>query len=336
MPEELESAVPIIDLGPLRNSAATSEAAAATVEAIGRACEEIGFLVIEGHGVPDGTVARAEQAAREFFALPAEAKAQCMPSETWHFRGYEMLGGSALARSLGDSTPPDLCELFRISRFDDPAASAGYEAVEPFDYFFGPNIWPDQPPELRPALSEYYREVEQLATTLMEAFARALGLTSDYFAPFIDRHISNLCVNYYPAQAVPPEPGQLRRGAHSDYGSMTILYQSDSPGGLQVMTKSGAWADVPYRPGSFVVNLGDMLARWTNDRWVSTMHRVVNPEPDLAMSDRVSIPFFHQPNVDAVVECLPGCSSEDDPPRHPATTSGHWVLGKTRKQVGAD
>lgn len=312
------------------------------MQTVGRACEDIGFLVVEGHGVDPQVIDQAESAAQAFFARPLEDKMRCVPSEAWHFRGYEPVGGSALARSLDDATPPDLCELYRISRFDDPASTqrfrqhADLKDHSLFDYFFGPNLWPEEPAELRPALTAYYRELEQLAATMMEIFARALDLPADWFAASIDEHITNLCVNHYPVQTEPPRPGQLRRGAHSDYGSMTILHQNAAPGGLQVLAKEGTWLDVPYRPETFIVNLGDLLARWTNDRWVSTMHRVVNPPADQADTDRVSIPFFHQPNFDAVIECLPGCSSADNPPRYEPTTSGRWVLGKTRKQVGVE
>ena len=328
--------VPVIDLGPFLDGSDRAGVAAA----IGRACEDLGFLVIGGHGVAPDVIERAVAASLDFFHLPEAEKARYRPEHSWFFRGYEALGGSALARSLDHETPPDLCELFRVSRFDPPTAvptrvETGLSAIE-HEYFFGPNIWPDRPGELREALLGYYAALERLAADLMRAFALALGLPEAWFQPFIDRHITNLCVNWYPPQATPPRPGQLRRGAHSDYGSMTILHQDDAPGGLQVLTKAGEWADVPHRPGTFVVNIGDLMARWTNDRWVSTMHRVVNPPAEVAGRERVSIPFFHQPNFDAVIACLPGCSGgPDDPPRHEPVTSGAWVLGKTRKQVGA-
>jgi len=327
--------VPVIDLGPFLDGSDR----AGVASAIGRACEDLGFLVIGGHGVAPEVIERAVAASLDFFHLPDDEKARYRPQHSWFFRGYEALGGSALARSLDHETPPDLCELFRLRRFDPPApvptsGEAGLSAVD-HDYFFGPNIWPEHPVEMRAALLGYYAALERLAADLMRAFALALGLPEGWFEPYIDRHITNLCVNWYPPQAHPPRPGQLRRGAHSDYGSMTILHQDDAPGGLQVLTKSGEWADVPHRPGTFVVNIGDLMARWTNDRWVSTMHRVVNPPTEVAGRERVSIPFFHQPNFDAVITCLPGCSGPGNPPRYGPVTSGEWVLGKTRKQVGA-
>ena len=159
--------------------------------------------------------------------------------------------------------------------------------------------------------------------------ALALGLPERYFDSSVDRSISRLRVRNYPAPLEQPVPGQLRAGAHSDYGSLTILKTEDRPGGLQVRDKAGDWLDVPHRPGCFVVNIGDMLARWTNDRWVSTLHRVVNPPPDRVVdSRRQSIVFFQNPNYDAVVSCLPGCSDAANPPKYELTTSGGHLREK--------
>jgi isopenicillin N synthase-like dioxygenase len=163
----------------------------------------------------------------------------------------------------------------------------------------------------------------------MRLFAMALELPEAYFDASINRHISRLRVRNYPALQTAPEPGQLRAGPHSDYGSLTILKTEDRPGGLQVAGKAGEWQDVPHVPGSFVVNIGDMMARWTNDRWVSTLHRVANPPPELAAhSRRQSLVFFHNPNYDAVVECLPGCSDAGTPPKYAPTTSGGHLREK--------
>lgn len=327
-------AVPVIDISPFLDGTGPD----AVVRAVGAACADIGFLVVAGHGVDPSIIDGAVRAARQFFLLAPEEKCSALPARPWYFRGYEPPGGSALARSLDVATPPDLCELFRISRFDaGPVQTRAADGtVEPeLEYFYGANIWPAAAPDLRPALTTYYAALEALAATMMRIFALALELPEDWFADKFADHISNLCVNYYAPQVTEPMPGQLRRGAHTDYGSMTVLYQDDAPGGLQVMTKTDGWANVPHLPGTYVVNLGDLLAMWTNDRWVSTMHRVVNPGRTDAGRDRISIPFFHQPSRDAAISCIPTCTSADDPPHHRVVTSGEWVLGKTRKQVGA-
>jgi isopenicillin N synthase-like dioxygenase len=329
------AAVPVVDIAPFLDGSGRQQ----VVAAVGHANEQIGFLVITGHGVPAIAVEAVHEQAHEFFALPLEEKLRYSPEVSWYFRGYEAVGGSALARSAGEESPPDLCELFRVSRFDDPAMATAAGSQPGLEYFFAPNIWPDRPSGLRDALVAYYGYLEALAADLMRIFALALGLSEEHFDPYIDRHITNLCLNHYPGQKVPPQPGQLRRGAHSDYGSLTILHQDDAPGGLQVRTGEGAceqWHDVPHIPGAYVINIGDLMARWTNDRWVSTVHRVVNPPWEFASRDRISIPFFHQPNYDAVVECLPSCQRPDDPPRYDPVTSGEWVQRQTRRQVGAD
>jgi isopenicillin N synthase-like dioxygenase len=123
----------------------------------------------------------------------------------------------------------------------------------------------------------------------------------------------------------------LRNDAHTDFGTVTVLYQDDAPGGLQVQHRDGRWLDVPPVPGSFVVNLGRLMTLWTNDRWASTVHRVVNPPPDQSHLDRISIAFFHQPNPDAAIACIPTCADADNPPRHAPVRSGNYFLSKSRR-----
>jgi isopenicillin N synthase-like dioxygenase len=232
-----------------------------------------------------------------------------------------------LVRSRGGDAKGDLNESLMIGPVD--VADTAYYASPAAGRHFAPNLWPERPAGLRQAYKSYYRVVDALAIDLMRLFALALGLPEKYFDSSVDRSISRLRVRNYPAPEVAPEPGQLRAGAHSDYGSLTILKTEDRPGGLQVQSKAGDWLDVPHRPGCFVVNIGDMLARWTNDRWVSTLHRVVNPPLDrVAESRRQSVVFFQNPNYDAVVACLPGCSDAANPPKYPPTTSGGHLREK--------
>lgn len=174
----------------------------------------------------------------------------------------------------------------------------------------------------------------------MRLFALALDQPETFFDDKVDRHISRLRVRNYPAPHEPPAPGQLRAGAHSDYGSLTILKAEDKAGGLQVCNNAGEWVDVAIVPDCFIVNLGDLMARWTNDRWVSTLHRVANPPMELArVSRRQSLVFFHNPNYDAVIECIPGCQGPDNPPKYPPITSGEYLRGqfvRTQTSIDAD
>jgi isopenicillin N synthase-like dioxygenase len=173
--------------------------------------------------------------------------------------------------------------------------------------------------------------MERLAADLMRLFARALNLPARHFEPYFDKHISLLVTNFYPPQPQEPKPGQLRAGAHTDYGSLTILAPSISPGGLQVRNQDGAWENVLQVEGGLVINIGDLMAQWTNDRWVSTMHRVVNPERRTAGKARMSIVFFQQPNDDAIISCIPTCTDQDNPAKYEPVGAGAHVSAKLNK-----
>lgn len=303
--------VPVIDLAPYLDG--TDKMAVA--RAVDRACRSIGFLVVTGHGVSPALVERTRAAGRDFFDLPlAEKQRVARPAPTIA-RGYIGLEEESIGRSRDPgATAGDLNESLMIGPVDppDPAYAA---AGTPH---FAPNLWPDRPASLRPSWTEYYRAMGTLAETLMRVFALALGHDEHRFDSLMDRHISRLRVRNYPAPAATPLPGQIRAGAHSDYGSLTILCTEDSAGGLQVCDTDGAWTDVPILPGTFIVNIGDLMARWTNDTWVSTLHRVVNPPADAGTaSQRQSLVFFHNPNWDAPVESLVAGT-----PKYPGTTSG--------------
>jgi isopenicillin N synthase-like dioxygenase len=322
------SGLKVVDIGPfIHGDAAARQRVAREVDEI---CSDIGFLVISGHAVPDALVERVRALAREFFALPLEEKmALKMPPD--RYRGYSPVGGEALASSLDNPTPPDLKELFSIGPVGCP--DDDYHRFSRPPNCFAANMWPERPAALRETWEEYYRVMQDLAGVLMRIFALGLGLPEGYFDDKIDRHISPFNVTHYPALATPALPGQLRSGAHSDYGSLTILKAEDAPGGLQVQDKNGGWIDVAPTAGTFIVNLGDLMAEWTNDRWVSTMHRVVTPPPDAGTrADRLSLVFFHQPNYDTLIECLPTCSAAARPPRYGRITSGEHLYNKIAKQ----
>ena len=307
--------VPIIDIAPFRSGAGKAEVAAA----VDRACRETGFLVIAGHGVGADLVERTRAAGRAFFDLPLAEKLLVRRPAPNVARGYIGMAEESVGRSRDPGAMAgDLNESLMIGPVDapDPAHAA---AGGPH---FAPNLWPGRPPGLRDAWTEYYRAMGSLAATLMRVFAVGLGLPEAHFDPLVDRHISRLRVRNYPAPSTPPEPGQLRAGAHSDYGSLTILCTEDRPGGLQVFTAEGAWVDVPIVHGTFVVNIGDLMARWTNDAWVSTLHRVANPPAEAGeAARRQSLVFFHNPNHDAPIASLrPG-----EPAKYPPTTSGEHL-----------
>jgi isopenicillin N synthase-like dioxygenase len=303
------SLVPDIDVSPFLEG--TPEGKQHVAAAVGQACEASGFLVIRGHGVAQEMIDDVQQTARDFFALPE--------AEKLHYRavegrgGYRPVSSSTLGRSTGQDAPPDLAEFYSVHGLKEDTSD---------------HIWPEQPAAFKSAFLRYQGVMEQLAATMMRVFALALALDEDWFETRIDRYLTRLLANHYPAQAEPPEPGQIRLGQHSDFGTVTILYQEDAPGGLQILDAAGQWHDVPFVPGSFVVNIGDLLAMWTNDRWVSTVHRVVNPPREFALRDRLSLPFFQSPNDEAVIECIPTCAGPDNPPKYETVTAGEWIQAK--------
>jgi isopenicillin N synthase-like dioxygenase len=321
--------VPVIDLSPAMEGDA--DARRTVAQAIGKACEESGFLVIVGHGVDAELIDRTYALTDQFFRLPDADKARVETTDT-DLRGWKREGGY-VAASSGFETPPDLCEMFTYNRLGDPGVAETSGLGDALDAMSGANQWPDRPEGFRETWLAYYAALEALGSEMMRLFALALDLPEDWFEDKLDHHMTNLCANWYYPLTDDPLAGQFRKGPHTDWGSLTILYQDDA-GGLQVRDKDGEWVDVPCIPGSYVVNIGDLMAVWTNDRWVSTMHRVVPPPSARAGVPRISIPFFHQPNYDAVVECLPSCHSATDPARHEPITSGAWLYQKLQAAYG--
>ena len=199
-----------------------------------------------------------------------------------------------------------------------------------------PNLWPEQPLGLRSHWEQCYKELEDLGSTILHACALALGLPERWFEQHTDGHFSILSALHYPAQIENPKPGQLRAGAHTDFDVLTIISTDDAPGGLQIMAASGNWVDVPWIPKTFVVNVGDLLARWSNDRWKSTLHRVVNPPRQLAQnSRRLTIGYFQQVNPHTLIEALPGTTSDHNPAKYSPITAGEHHNEKFLRQANA-
>ena len=314
--------VPIVDVAPfLAGDAAGRQRVVAEVR---QACEEIGFFLIAGHGVPPSLVDGIRGVTNRFFDLPLEEKlkAGCDPAIVVA-SGYEMMGRTALARSLGKETPPDYREIFKIAALvpdDDP-----YYRSDAARKFFPPNVWPAQPPEFRRIYEQYYRAIQRLAADIMRIFALALDLEESFFADKLDRPVNRLNAIRYLAQKEPPVEGQLRAGEHTDYGTLTILLAEDKPGGLQVRLRSGEWIDVRPPEGALVVNIGDMMMHWTNDHWISNLHRVANPPRASADVERLSVVFFQKPNYDAEIRCIEKYAGASFAPKYPPVRAAdHW------------
>jgi isopenicillin N synthase-like dioxygenase len=325
--------VPVIDIAPYfsGNAAAKQQVA----EQIGKACRNIGFYIVVGHGVSPALTGRLEQAARDFFELPPEEKMKLHTGKEPGAVGYSAVGDMALAYTRGLKSPPDLNETFQTSKldadFDDPYYQTD-EAVR----LVPRTRWPEGRPEIKDLCLTYYTQMAELARDLLRLSALALGLREEFFDDKIDRQIGRLTLRLYPQQTMKPLPGQLRAGAHTDYGTVTILRPGDTVGGLQVADQKGDWHDVPAVPNSFVINQGDLMARWSNDHWISTLHRVNNPpEQALGGNRRLSIVFFHHPNYDALIECLPTCMGSEDPAKYEPVRVAEYYALKRQQQRGA-
>lgn len=322
--------IPVIDLASVwTGDAETRRELAAD---IARTCEDIGFFLIANHGVARPILDHAFAVASEYFALPAAEKSLHEPKDPAAPRGYHALGTRNLAKTIGEVAPPDLREQFFIGPLDPDAARFAHVAGS--EIFYADNHWPSQPEAYRAAFTEYYRALETLGAELMRLFALALDLPENYFDDKIDGHFNTCPANHYPPVPTNAQQGQIRAGAHTDYGSLTILAFDDAPGGLQVRMANGNWHDVVPAPGQFVVNIGDLMQRWTNDRWRSTLHRVVNPsDPALASRARQTISYFMNPNFDCLVECLKSCQGPGNPARHAPILAGDHMHQKIRSRV---
>lgn len=283
-------------------------------------CRSTGFLIVDDHGVPDGVIGGAWRAARRFFELPIEKKLAARSPEPGNPRGYFPCESETLARSRDVDTPPDIKESFSSGPLSIPD---GLEGVD--DFFYGANIWPEEPAEFKDAWIDYYRAMERLGAEIMRLFAAALDLDFTYFDAMHTHHLSALRALSYPPQTAAPLPGQRPAGEHSDYGSVTILKPDPDVAGLEIRLPSGEWQAAPLIQDGFLVNIGDMLARWTNDRWVSTMHRVASPG---TARRRQSIAYFQNPNYDAEIRCLKTCLEPGERPQYATVLAGPYLRQK--------
>ncbi|MEO0915389.1 MAG: 2-oxoglutarate and iron-dependent oxygenase domain-containing protein [Pseudomonadota bacterium] len=265
---------------------------------LSKACRDTGFFLVTGHGIEQSLIDKTLAVADQFFALPTSEKAKLDIAKIGNNRGWSGPGHE----NLDDSQPEqrDIKEAFNTGlefEPDDPRLTT--------QAFRGMNVWPDVP-SFRETVMAYFDAVHALGVDLHRAIALDLGLPEHYFAPFLDEPLATLRMLRYPAGS--PEPGEIGAGAHTDYGSITVLYSDGEPG-LQLRPRGEDWINVPSVPGAFIINIADCLMRWTNDIYVSTPHRVLVPK-----NPRRSLAFFLDPNPDAVIEALPGTGEAKYPP----------------------
>ncbi|HLI29069.1 MAG TPA: 2-oxoglutarate and iron-dependent oxygenase domain-containing protein [Chloroflexota bacterium] len=296
--------IPVIDLG----ACARGETPACT--ALGEALEQHGFFYLRHHGVPVEVLQGVFAAARTFFALPPAAKEAVRWQSAATNRGY----GGLTSQALDTTRLWDLKEIFQAGP-EHPDAP--------------PNRWPPELPALRAAVLAFYDAARAAGDRLLAAMARALGLPAAYFAPHFARPLSTVRLLHYPPLAGAPPPGQLRAGAHTDFGALTLLF-NDAAGGLEIQLADGTWLPVPPRPEAAIVNTGDLLERWTNGRFRSSPHRVAVPSGPAAARARYSVVLFHSPSADTVVAPLPTCQSATRPPRYPPVRAGDHLLARLK------
>jgi isopenicillin N synthase-like dioxygenase len=305
-----QSELPIIDLGAAIQGQDAERRRAA--EEIRRACSDVGFFYIVNHGTPQATIDAAAQSMWGFFHLPLEAKRK-VAVDSRH-RGWHEIGGALMY----GADRPDYKEFFGIG-LELSASDKDVLAGQPLR---GPNNWPDFAPQVRQDFYRYYQEVGVCGARLMRLVAVSLGLDEHFFAPRYVKPMQRTQAVYYPPQPPDLGPDQYGVAPHTDYGCITLLWQ-DEVGGLEVRRRDGEWIAAPPVAGSFVVNVGDLLARWSNDRFASTPHRVVNRSG----VERLSIATFYDPSYDAAVDPvdlgLGGAAA-----LYPPVAAGDYILGR--------
>ena len=320
--------VPVVDLSGWWSPNPAERAA--VVAAIDRACSDVGFLQVVNHCVDGALVTDMLDAADAFFALPLRDKLGCRPPSADVNRVYAPVGAESLVYSLGADTPPppDMFEAFNVGRevvdLSDPAVVVERHRI------FAPNQWPAALPAMAEPVNAYFDAVADLARTLCRVFAVALGIDEGFFVARCTHATETLRLIRYERAAGAPEPlpEQMRMGAHTDYGIVTVLHGDRVPG-LEVLGPDGRWHGVVPAEGAFLVNLGDLLAEWTNDRWRSTLHRVVPPPTGADGSAlRRSAAFFLDGNHDALVDVLDTCIDAEHPARYPPVLAGDHLLAK--------
>lgn len=311
--------IPVIDLG--RVDSASPVERQQLADDVRRACTEVGFFYISNHGLPAAALDALLTASHAFFAQPLERKAEIDIAHSSFNRGYIPLYGE----KNNEHAAGDIKETFDIAAevdSDDPDYLAG-------NPLYGPNQRPRDLPGFNEAVDGYFECMTALSRRLYRAFALALDLPQEHFLGMLDKPLDILRLLHYPPQPAVEDEDQIGTGAHSDFDCFTVLWQ-DEVGGLQALNANGEWIDARPIEGTFLINVGDMLERWTNGRFVSTVHRVVNRSE----RERYSVVFFAAPSYHTTVECLPGCRAPDEPSRYEPIKAGDYIIERYEAVLG--
>ncbi len=305
------SEIPVVDLTMFQRPYGAE--AVAVAGQIVAACENAGFFYVSNHGVPESSIQSLRCAAKEFFDLPLEEKERVSLAKSDFFRGYLTIG------SVGYDTK-------RWQGNKNESFAVQLEDAESLNPLSGPNQWPENPPGFRSVVMKAYDELDGLSRRLIEAFAIGLGYQQHALDKFYRHPLTQLRLLHYPPQEGELTDANLGIAPHSDTGAFTILYQDDV-GGLEVLNKENEWVVAPPIPGTLVINIGDMLKWWTNGRFASTPHRVVNRYG----RERYSVPFFVNPDFDAVIDPLPGAVDAEHPRKFETVHAGEFILDRFRR-----
>lgn len=297
--------IPIIDFAPWY--AGDWQKRHAIAQQIYQACDRVGFMYLQGIGIPKTLIAKTFAESRHFFNLPVAEKNQVAWSNENSNRGYVGLE----RERLDPNKPGDLKEAFNVGKECDLNA----------------NQWLPGQERFRDTVLEFYQACAAAAEQMCRAFAIALQLPENFFTERHNQQDYTLRLLHYPAILQAPKPEQIRAGEHSDYGSFTFLFQDDI-GGLEICTAAGEWIAAPTIPDTVIVNTGDLMERWTNHIFRSTRHRVCIPNNEKASQSRYSIAFFCHPNFDTEIACLETCQERDRAPIYPPISAGEYLLNR--------
>lgn len=303
--------LPVLDLTPLVEGKPIDGLA----KELRRACETIGFFYAANHGVPRSVTDGVFEATRRYFDLPVEERLKWKIDDRFR-RGFMPMG---INQHPGYA--PDIKESYEFALdlpMDDPAVVAGLP-------LHGPNRWPPEYPWLREACEAYFEQVMALGKRLLKVFAVSLGMEERFFLQYLKKPMVQSRLFHYPPEPQVTDPKAFGVAPHTDYGMITLLLQ-DPIGGLELRKRDGEWVRAPWIEDTFVVNLGDMFKVWSNDVYVSNLHRVVNRTG----KERFSIPMFFNLDYDAPVRCLPTCQSAANPPKYQPIKSGDYLVGRFR------
>ena len=325
-PPKIPTSIPVVDLSGTEQASAAARRRAASE--IHRACRETGFFYVSNHGVAQRLIDDEFAQVRRLFDLPLEEKMSMWMKRSPSAAGYEPIGEQILdSQDLSQqAAPPDLKESFYVGEEvpdDHPYVVAGYRG-------YGKNEWPKNLPGFREQMLGYGSAMRLLGNRILELIAISLDLPDRWFAPFYERAGAKLRMIKYPPQPDNAAFNQLGAGAHTDWGGITILAQDDI-GGLQVRNVAGEWIEARPLPGTFVVNLGDLMARWTNGIYNSTLHRVRN---NASGRDRYSVPCFYSPDPRAVIEPIPTCIDDEHPRMFATCTAEEHTAEMFRRSYG--